>query len=104
MSDYTADWQSALTDVRNAGAAVTFTGDTTVSGYAIGVRGKGKRFGSDTLVETENPLLFFIPSTYGAKPALNALATWGGTEYAVKDALPFAPNGTAIGSYVELER
>jgi hypothetical protein len=105
MSDYTADWQSALNDVRNAGAAVSFVlASVTVAGYAIPLRGAPKRFQPTRLVETQGPVLFFVPSTYGARPAVNALGTWGGTEYAVKDEEPFDPDGTAIFSYVALER
>jgi hypothetical protein len=102
---YAPDWSSALADVRAAGAAISFVGSTTVAGYAIPLlSGAPKRFSGRTLVETQGPALFFVPSTYGARPPLNALGTWGGQEYAVKDELPFDPDGTALFSYVALER
>jgi hypothetical protein len=102
---YTADHASALADVRAAGAAISFVGATTVAGYAIPLlSGAPKRFAGRTLVETQGPALFFVATTYGERPAINALATWGGTEYAVKDELPFDPDGTALFSYVALER
>ena len=102
---YATDWASALADVTAAGAAVSFAGGTTVAGYAIPLlNGVPKQFAARTLVETQGPMLFFVPSTYGQRPALNALATWGGAEYAVKDELPFDPDGTALFSFVALER
>jgi hypothetical protein len=103
---YTADHAAALNDVRNAGAAVSFVlSSTTVAGYAIPLlSGAPKRFQGRTLVETQGPALFFVPSTYGERPPVNALGDWGGQEYAVKDELPFDPDGTAIFSYVALER
>jgi hypothetical protein len=102
---YTQDHASALADVRAAGAAISFVGTSTVSGYAIPLlSGAPKRFAGRTLVETQGPALFFVPTTYGERPALNALGTWGGQEYAVRDELPFDPDGTALFSYVALER
>ena len=103
---YVADHASAHADVRNAGAAIAFVlGATTVSGYAIPLlSGAPKRYAGRTLVETQGPALLFVPTTYGQRPALNSLATWASQEYAVKDELPFDPDGTAIFSYVALER
>jgi hypothetical protein len=105
MTTYTADHASALADVRAAGAAVSFVlASVTVAGYAIPLSGMPKRFMPSKLVETQGPSLFFVPTTYGERPAINALGTWGGTEYAVKDEQPFDPDGTALFSYVALER
>jgi hypothetical protein len=102
---YREDWASALADVRDAGAAVSFVGTATVAGYAIPLMsGAAKQFMSRTLIETQGPALFFVASTYGDRPALNDIASWGGTEYAVKDELPFDPDGTALFSFVALER
>jgi hypothetical protein len=102
---YTADHASALADVRAAGAAISFVlGATTVACYAIPLSGMPKRFMPSKLVETQGPSLFCVPVTYGERPPINALGTWGGTEYAVKDEQPFDPDGTALFSYVALER
>lgn len=104
MSVYATDWAGALADVRAAGAAVSFVGATTVSGYAIRTKGNPKRYVALKLVETESPTLFFVPSTFGTVPALNDLVTFGGTEYAVADVEPFMPDGTAIFSRVIVTR
>jgi hypothetical protein len=102
---YTTDHASALADVTAAGAAISFVGSSTVAGYAIPLlNGVPKQFRTRTLVEGQGPSLFFVPTTYGQRPALNALGTWGGAEYAVKDELPFDPDGTALFSFVSLER
>lgn len=102
---YRDDWASALADLRDAGAAITFVGTSTVAGYALPLlSGAPKRFMTRTLIETQGPALFFISTTYGARPPLNALGTWAAVEYVVKDELPFDPDGTAIFSYVALER
>jgi hypothetical protein len=104
MSTYTADHASALADVKAAGAAISFVGTSTVAGYAIPLRGMPKQYRATRLVEGQGPVLFFVPTTYGQRPALNALGTWAGQEYAVKDEEPFDPDGTAIFSFVALER
>jgi hypothetical protein len=102
---YTTDHASALADVKAAGAAITFTlGATTVAGYAIPIGGMPKQYRSSRLVEGQGPVLFFVPTTYGQRPPLNALGTWNAKEYAVKSEEPFDPDGTAIFSYVALDR
>jgi hypothetical protein len=102
---YTTDHASAYADVKNAGAAVTFTlASTTVAGYAIRIKGDPKKYHALKLVESEAPTLLFVPTTYGERPPLNALTTFGGTEYAVTDEEPLMPDGTAILSKVVVAR
>lgn len=100
---YSADHASALADVRDAGAAVSFVGVATVAGYAVRDKGKREFKGSETVV-TESPRLFFVPSTYGDLPEQNASVSWGGITYTVASVEPIAPDGTALACYVEVGR
>lgn len=101
---YATEWASALADVQAAGAAISFAGASTVPGYAIRTRGNPQKYAALKLVESEAPTLFFVPSTYGDTPDLNALATFGGTEYAVVSVEPVAPDGVAIAAHVIVGR
>ena len=121
MSTYAPDHASALADVADAGAAVTFTSTnpgtldeatglytsgttTTTAGYAVRVRGTPKTYVALSLKESEAPTLLFTPTTYGSLPSLNATVAWGGVTYTVRDVEPVAPNGTAILARVVVAR
>jgi hypothetical protein len=117
---YADDHASALEDVSGAGAAITFTLTktpqddatgapgvpvvTSVAGYAIGTAGDPKVYRDLNLTEAEAPTVFFVPTTLGARPALNAACVWGGVAHVVKSEKPFAPDGTAIASFVVIAR
>ena len=120
MSDYTGDYTSALADVQAAGSAVTFSpvggaftpgtgvigasAVSAVSGYAISSKNNPLTYARLSLSEAEAQTLFFVPSTYGAAPALASTVSWGGVTYAVKDVATVAPNGTAIAARVVIGR
>lgn len=117
MTKYAADHAGALADLTEAGAAVTFTRTTpgtydaatdthtapvtsSVTGSAIKVSGRPKKYEALGLKESEAPTLLFAPTTYGSLPALGASVTFGGTTYTVRDVDSVAIDGTAIIAYV----
>lgn len=119
---YATEHADALDDVRAAGAPVTFTRTvhasydpegaaedaepttTTVTGYAMRVRGRPDRYDRLTLIESQAPTLLFVPSTYGELPPLDAECTWGGKSMVVADVDPLEPDGTAILARVIVKR
>lgn len=116
---YVSDHKGALADVKDAGAAVTFTlvtntydaaTDTstsetsTVQGYAVRVNGDPKRYEALGLVEADAPTLLFVPTTFGEEPPLSARVTWGGVSYTVRDVAPLAPDGNSILSRCVVSR
>jgi hypothetical protein len=121
MTSYATDHAGALADLMAAGAAVTFsetvpgakdaatetyapTTTSTVAGYAMQVAGDPKRYADLRLIQSEAPSLFFVPTTFGALPALLAKVTWNGIDYVVRDVAPFGPNGPAIYATVIVSR
>lgn len=113
MTSYAADHASALADIKDAGAAITFTKrsagthdpitDTfsapslsSVAGHAIRTKGDAKRYESLKLTPTDAITLLFAPTTYGQRPALGATATWEGAPVVVRDTDPVAPDGSDI--------
>lgn len=114
---YTEDHVSALADVTEAGSAVTFThsiagtydpstrawsgaSSSTVAGYAVQVKGKPETYQALGLVESKNPTLLFVPTTYGEVPAVGWTVTWSSTSFTVRDVDPLAPDGTVISAKV----
>lgn len=108
---YAADHASAVADLRDAGAAVTFTRtvqahdeatgqvtptETTIAGYAIRDTGRPDRYARLALLPSRAPTLLFAASTYGDAVALGDVVTWGGLTYTVRDIEPVAPDGTPI--------
>lgn len=110
---YSGDHASALADVRDAGAAVSFTRKTgatydaendqfvggsadTISGHAVEIPGDPKRYERLGLVQRKNVTLLFAPTAYGEVPDPGYHVTWGSVGYAVKDVTTVAPDGTAI--------
>jgi len=115
VADYTADHASALADLRDAGAAVTFsrvtnehdeaTGlltptTTTIAGYAIRDTGRPDRYERLGLVPSTNPTLLFAASTFGDEAALGDTVTWDSATMTVKDVEPVGPAGTAIIAFI----
>lgn len=118
---YVAEHASALDQITEAGAAVTFTkvvpgvydpetdtwtdaDDQSVSGSALRVKGDPETYKSLGLVEHEAPTLLFAPDTYGEVPALGATVPFGGETYTVKNVDPVAPDGTPIIVRVVVQR
>ena len=114
---YATQHASALAKVTAKGAAVTFskttqgsydaTTDTatpstaTVAGYAIRVPAAGTRGGPDIysrlgLVESQAPMLLFVPTTYGETPEVGATCSWSGATLTVRDVDPLALDGTTL--------
>ena len=117
MSQYTADHAGALADIREAGAAVTFTTSSpgtydaatdafttpvtsSVTGAAVQISGKPFKYQALGLIASHAPTLLFAPTTYGQLPALGASVTWGSATYTVRDVESVALDGTAIIAYV----
>lgn len=117
MTKFAADHAGALADLAEAGASVTFTLTTpgtydaatdthsspttsTVTGSAIKVSGRPKKYEALGLRESEAPTLLFAPTTYGQLPALGASVAWGSATYTVRDVDSVAIDGTAIIAYV----
>lgn len=103
---YRDDHMSALDDVKPpAGAAVAFTkGATVCSGYAIEVEPDVERYAQLNLVQSEIRTLFFVASTYGEAPPLNALCAWGGKNFTVQSPGTYAPDGVALYSQPVIAR
>lgn len=118
---YVAEHSSALLDLGDAGASVTFshttTGTydpatdtttgatvTTVTGKAIRTKGDPLKYQALNLVASEAPTLLFTPTTYGSLPSLGDTVSWGSVVYSVKDVDPVAPDGTAIIARIVVAR
>lgn len=117
MSNYTTDHASALADVSDAGAAVTFTLtgqgtynpatdtttpglDVTVDGSAVEVRGSLFHYQQLGLIATKARTLLFVPTTFNTAPLLDSVVVWGGESYTVKNVQLIAPNGDVIAARV----
>lgn len=113
MSSYAAEHEGALADVAAAGTAVTCTlvsetrsdttdavtatTTTTVTGWALGVKGSEKRYADLGLIAQAKATLLFVPDTPGQEPPIGASIAWGGTTYTVRDVHDrVAPNGDMI--------
>jgi len=122
--NYAAKHARALASVRKVGFPVTFTLETagtqdpttgrytapsatTVTGYAIQVKGEGEDQhaaleGGESA--EQHPLnLFFVASAFGSVPPLNSLAMLADGKHQVKKTRSIAPGGTAIATYVTFE-
>lgn len=80
--------------------------NTTVSGSAIGVRGKPDRYKALGLALEKMPTLFFTPSDYGLQAYTSDFVqpgdtcVWNGTTFTVKDVDPIAPDGVVIAARI----
>ncbi len=111
---------SAVQDLKDVGAAVTFTDTTathdpttgtftsptssTVSGYAMKKRSDPKRYEALGLSEQDIQTLLFVPNTYGDTPSLGSTVSWMSRTYTIRDVDPLAPDGTAILAEVVIAR
>lgn len=98
MADYSADHASALADITEAGASVTFTplSGSAVTGAAVQAEASPKEYEALGLVMSTSVALLFAPSTYGSEPALSSTFTWGGGAFVVAHTDPIAPSGSAL--------
>ena len=80
--------------------------ESTVEGSATRVRSDAQRFSALKLDLTENPTLFFVPTTYGEVPEPGDEVTWpaNGPVYKVADVDPIAPDGVVIAARVVIGR
>ena len=116
---YTADHASALREIMDAGASVTFTKvDTTYSAsddthtvtesalgaYAVQIGDDARRYAELSMAVERSITLLVATNTYGDKPEVGSTVSWGGDTYTVRDAAHIAPDGTAIVSRVYCER
>ena len=116
---YAAEHAAALADIRAAGKALIFTGETrtydpltgvatleetTVAGYAIRVQGDPRMYEALGLVEMEAPTLLFAPSTLGERPDIGMTCTWAGYDWVAKKIFPVSPDGTLIVAKVVVAR
>lgn len=118
---YAEDAASAVADLSEAGAAVTFTltapgtytestdtfsagSTTTVAGYAVEVPGDPRAYAALELIQRDARTLLFASSTYGSTPGLGATLTWAGATFTVRSVQRVAPDGTAVVSTVVVAR
>ncbi len=110
---YNAQHTSSLATMQRKGIAMTWTGPRTgtldaatdrktsgssaaVAGYGARVRGREKEYDGLSMVQSEAPTFFFIPTTYGAEPALNSTAIFGGVTYTLARTIPIDPDGRGV--------
>jgi hypothetical protein len=116
---YAQEHASAYADILAAGAAVSITSTTTslsetsgrstpsiavMAGAAMETDEERKWLQDLGLVQTAALILFFVAATFGDIPALGAEINWGGKALKIRGVKPFAPDGTAIFSYLAVER
>lgn len=117
MSKYATDHASALTDVTEAGAAVTFS-KTTPGTYtestdswstpvttscpmsAVEVPGDDQEYAALDLIQMNPVTLFAVPTTFGDLPTLDMTGTWAGAGRSIKKIRPLRPDGTVIGAFL----
>lgn len=112
MTVYSAEIESAASDIRDAGAPVTFargarthdkaTGrmsgtPTTASSYAVRVKGDAKRLAARNLV-LKDPITLLVEALHLGTfvPEDPDSMTFAGATYTVKDVDTLAPDGAAI--------
>lgn len=113
MSKYDAEASSALADITDAGAAVTFSrgggqvydpatdtwsggSSTPVTGQAIQVKGNPDRFAALSLVLVDPVTLVVAAYGFGISPRPGDTMLWAGVTYTIKDVEPTGPDGAAI--------
>jgi len=108
---YATQHASALASVTEKGVALSCSvvgfgsvATATVAGYATDA-GAGRRVYVDgQLVQSANPRVLFVASTYGECPAVGAGCTWSGAPHTIKTVEPYAPDGVVLFAYLELVR
>ena len=105
MTKYAAEHSGAYSDIKDAGAEVSFRKKTTtVSGVALQIRGDPEEYEALKLIEKAALTLLFVAETYGESPPLGASCEWGGMKYQVEATRKVAPDGTAVLSRVIVSR
>jgi|TARA_R110000824_G_scaffold401687_1_gene613611 hypothetical protein len=120
---YSDTHASALALLGKKGAAVTFTRTTqgsynpetdaatittsTVVGKAVRVAASSadrEKYAGLGLTETEVPVLFFAPTTYGDTPSVGDTCVWASTKYTTRDVEIIAPDGNVIAARILVSR
>lgn len=112
-SKYAAEAAGAYADVKDAGAAVTFTrtvpgtydastdtftapSTSTITGYALQVAGDPDVYRALSLVESSCPTLLFAPLPIDGTPKVGDTVVWGGTTFTARAVKVLAPDTTTI--------
>ena len=121
MTLYAADAADALTDLTEAGAAVTFAKvtpgvydpttdtwtdavDASVSGFATQLAADLAVYQALGLVLGQTESLLFAPTVPGATPVLGATVTWAGISYTVRSVSTMSPDGFTVLATVIVSR
>ena len=86
--------------------AATIT-TSTVVGKAVRVAASSadrEKYAGLGLTETEVPVLFFGPTTYGEAPSVGDTCVWADTKYTARDVEIIAPDGNVIAARVLVSR
>lgn len=117
MANYAGVHSRSYTLVMKKGESVTFTkqdldyvassdvstvSTSSVAGVAVQDKG-GSSLASGSLSTSKGLVLYFVPQTIGDEPTQGSTCTWAGVDYSVSSVESVAPDGTVIGSYVELK-
>jgi hypothetical protein len=76
----------------------------TVSGYAMRISGDPDEYARLGLVQSEHPMLSFVPDTVGELPSLGWTVEFGNETLTVEDVNPLAMNGTAEAAHIRCSR
>ncbi len=78
--------------------------ETTITGFAIQVRGDPDTYRDLGLIQSEAPTLFFTPTSYGDRPQPGDTVTWAGATLTVRDVQPIQPDGVMLAAKVVVAR
>ena len=105
MTKYASEHSGAYSDIKDAGAEVSFKKkSTTISGVALQVKGDPEEYEALKLIEKATLTLLFVAETYGDSPPLGAFCEWGELRYQVEATRKLAPDGVSILSRVIVSR
>lgn len=76
----------------------------TVTGYAMRIAGDPDEYSRLGLIQSEHPMLSFVPDTLGQLPTLGMTVVFGGETLTVEDVNPCAMNGTATSAHIRCSR
>jgi hypothetical protein len=76
----------------------------TVAGYAMRIAGDPDEYARLGLIQSEHPMLSFVPDTEGELPEIGWEVVFGGESLTVEDINPCAMNGTATSAHIRCHR
>lgn len=77
---------------------------TSMTGAAFESGRLTERYRMQGLIEQDDKVLIFVPTTYGDQPGVGWEVTWANKDYTVKDVGRVAPDGVVIFSRVVIGR